>query len=379
MRRIQLAGTLVALVLLLCLLWSYRFEWTGLPVVRMADLRAAAPATLDGVWLEEPDGLKLRLRMDAGSPPLAVRLSLPAIPAVEHLHFRYRMSCKGLVPCQETWEDGRFIIEWHHPGETSGWESAPICSLRQDQHTDLQNVVVGPDDVPAVPMLRLEHLGRAGELVLSDLEITPIRERLLWKTGRWFLIAGWLAWLVVFLKSSPGIASWRSLAAAAIMVMTGLHFVIPGPWKIQRAIQMEFRLGNETPAGNRPDQADAAMEKWLRTIPTGVLPAMGRLPDTGSWALQVKLRISQARPFLHALLLLGPVFACACLVGRKPALCLGILLGIAVELAQLGFGYGFGWDDVLDLFNDAAGIALAMLLHRKLSARFPQRWFARTD
>lgn len=379
MRRFQLTGTLVALVLLLCLLWAYRFERTGQPVVRLADLRAAATPMPRVEWLEDADGLKLRLRMEAGSPPLAVRLRIPAMLTADQLHFRFRMASSGLVPGPEIWEDGRFIVEWHQPGGTTGWENVPVCSLRLDQGGELQNSVLGPDHSPAVPMLRLEHLGRSGEFVLSDLEITPIRERLLWKIGRWFLLAGWLVWLAAFVKSWPGIARWRALSAAGIVALTGMHFVIPGPWKIQRSIYPEFRLGNEAAVSTSPAHADAGMEKWIRSIPLGELPAMGKLPDTGSWVLKVKYRISQARPFLHVLLLLGPVLACACLVGRKPALFLGILLGISIELAQFGFGYGFGWDDVLDLFNDAVGIAFAMLIHRNLVTRFPTSWFARTD
>jgi hypothetical protein len=378
MRRIQLAGTFAALVLLLCLLWAWRFERTGLPAARLADFRAAAPASLGGLWLEAPDGLKLRLHKDSSSASPAVRLSLPDMPVMEALHVRYRLTFNGLVHGAQAWEDGRLILEWHQPGQTSGWESVLISSPRLDQLGHLHHVVIAPDDGPAVPMLRIEHLGRAGDVLLSELEITPVRERLLWKAGRWFLIAGWLAWLAAFVKSWPHIAGWRAFVAALVMVLTSLHFVVPGPWKVQRALLPEFQIGKMTAAAAHPHQAGAAMKTWSATIPTGVLPAMGKLPETGGLALRVKQRMSHARPFLHALLLLGPVLACACLVGRKPALWLGILLSFAVEAAQIGFGYGCDWDDVLDLCNDAVGIAAALLLHRKLAARFPRKWFART-
>jgi glycopeptide antibiotics resistance protein len=39
-----------------------------------------------------------------------------------------------------------------------------------------------------------------------------------------------------------------------------------------------------------------------------------------------------------------------------------VLLSIAIESAQIAFGYGFDRVDVADLLHDALGIAAAMIL-----------------
>ena len=83
----------------------------------------------------------------------------------------------------------------------------------------------------------------------------------------------------------------------------------------------------------------------------------------------MKLGIARARPLLHSLLLFAPALALALLAGRKPAVFLAIPLALAIELAQVAFGYGFDWIDVLDLACDAIGIALAMWAGKKIGER----------
>jgi glycopeptide antibiotics resistance protein len=65
----------------------------------------------------------------------------------------------------------------------------------------------------------------------------------------------------------------------------------------------------------------------------------------------------------------------ACLVGRKPARSLAVILALAIEAAQLAFGYGFDRVDVFDLASDAVGIGLALIVHSSLKRKFPQ-WVA---
>jgi len=361
MRRLCLTGSFLALLAAACALWTFRFERVpGMPVWRLADLRAIAPMIPGLEWIGPQENPVLRVRVDAANSQVAARLVIPRIPVVKMLHIRFRMASSGLIAGKEYWQDGRFMIEWHSPDGMPGWESDPVCSLRLDGRSGEQAFVVNPDKSPAVPALRLEHLGTAGEFELADLEITVVDESAVWKNGRWFLVAGWIAWAAACVGSWPGIRWTRSLAAASIWVLMGILFVIPGPWKIQRPIYQPFRIGAEAPSVVPPDPAHKL------DLRSGPAPALGRIPEQGSFALRVKLRLTQARPLLHLLLLFAPALVIACIAGRKPALFLVTGLALAIEGAEFAFGFGIGWDDALDLASDFLGIALALWAHLRL-------------
>ena len=369
MRRIHLSAALVFLIAATCALWTFRFErLSNQPVWRIPDLRAAAPTVPGLEWIDSPDHPGLRVRVDERNPLLAARVLIPGILAVQSLHLCFRMAARGLIPGNEKWEDGRFIIEWHPVGGSSAWENDPACSMRLDQFSDFQTFVMQPKDGPAVPAIRLEHLGKSGEFEITDLEITVVEETLLWKVGRWVLVLAWLIWAACSMRIWPDIGWMRAACAASIWVVMGIQFVIPGPWKIQRPIYPEFRIGNEKP----PSAALDAVKQRPSEInmPSGPLPALGKLPNNGGIALRVKYYLVQARPFLHVLLLFAPAFAMACFAGRNAALFMSVALALLIEAAQVAFGYGFGWDDVLDLACDAAGIGLAVWAHLRLRGFF---------
>lgn len=368
MRRALLSGSFLVLLAVLCALWAYRYErCAGSRVWRLADLRDAAPPVPGVVWTGAPDQPLIRVRVDPEHPRVAARYMIPGMPAVGMLHLRFRMSARDLTPRGKR-EDGRIVVEWHSPGAGAGagWENDPAASIRNNQSTGLQAMVVHPLRAPAVPALRLEHLGRSGEFELADLEITVVRERAVWTIGKWFLAAGWLAWATAWIRSWPGTGRWRALGAAAIWLLMGIHFVIPGPWKNQHPIYPGFLLGEDQAGPVLPDPAAAAVDaaKPPLVIPSGAIPALGKIPVQGSLALRVKDYIAQARPLLHVLLLFAPCLAIAWLVGSRPAWSAGVMLALAIELAQFAFGYGFDWVDGFDLVCDGTGIALALRIYR---------------
>ncbi len=147
-----------------------------------------------------------------------------------------------------------------------------------------------------------------------------------------------------------------------------MNFVIPGPWKVQRPLVSEFRLGAESSGGvaRTPEANASASANHPRSAAPGVTTVLGKMPDQGSYVLQVKHAISRARPLLHAALLCAPTLVFLLLAGRGPALFLSVTLAVFIEMAQFAFGYGFGWEDVGDLATDGIGIALAVYLHRVL-------------
>lgn len=372
MRTFLLLGSFVALVAALWAMWNGRFERIpGAPVWHLADLRSAPQ--LPGVeWAGTPAHPVLRVRVDAANPRVAARLVLPGAVPVEFLHVRFRMSSRGLTPGTETWEDGRLMVEWHPADGGAGWENDPIGSIRFDNHTEGNDLVIHPLRGPAVPALRLEHLGRVGEFEISDMEIKVIEERKSWKIGRWFLAASWLAWGFLFVRSWPGICRWRALCVSTIWLLMAIEFVVPGPWKILHPLAGSFRMGPEAelaamaerPSRLVPGEAPA-------TLSSAPIPALGKIPYQGSFAMRVKLEISKARPLLHLLLLFAPALAFTFLVGRTPAAFLVILLALAIEAAETAFGYGFDGNDILDLIWDAGGITLGIWACGFLRKRWP--------
>lgn len=370
MRRALLAGSFVVLITALWVLWAHRFEREpGLPVWTLADLREELPAAAGVEWLGTPDQPALRLRVDARNPRVAVRLAFPGLREVECLHLRFRMSARGLIPGKENWETGRFMIEWHPPDGSHAAELDTVGGIKLDVQNDPVALVAVPRQGPAIPTLRLEHLGRAGEWVLSDLEITAVRERVLWKSGRWVLASAWLMWTMAMLRSWPGVSRWRAFCAALICLLMTVHFVIPGPWKVQHAIGGDFQLGASTKIPVLSKAPPSVTSESAAAIFSGAVAATGKIPVQGGFVIRTRYAIKQARPLLHLFLLFGPTLVLAGLVGRKHALALAITLALLIESAQFAFGYGFGWDDVLDLFIDGLGIALGIWVHRRVMTK----------
>lgn len=367
MRRVFLAGSFVALVAVLGMLWAHRYERAaGLPVWRLEDLRQGAPAVAGVEWAGTPDQPLLRLKVAAGNPPVALRLAIPGAPAVEMLQLHFSMTARGLTPGAKPWETGRIMIEWFPPDGAGEVEEDPVGGVSLDEQNDPLTLVAGPVHGPAVPALRLEHLGRAGEFEIAGLEITAVQERNLWKTGRWFLAFGWLVWAFACIRSWPGISWWRALGAAAIWLLMGIHFAIPGPWKIQRPLGVQFRLGGIPPAPPSGQAPPSVKPLAPVRITSGAIPVAGNLTVRGSLPLRIRLVLAKARPLLHVLLLFGPVLVLVWLAGRRVALVAAISLALAIEGGQVAFGYGFDWIDIFDLAFDAAGIVLGIRAYGKI-------------
>jgi hypothetical protein len=226
-----------------------------------------------------------------------------------------------------------------------------------------------PERAPAIPVLRIENLGVSGDFELAMFEATVLQERLVWKIGRWFLLIGWLGWVIAWIGPNRKISILRSFCAAMICVLMAIYFVIPGPWNDVRSLVGPFQLGpkimaipvSEEPLG-KMEIASLNSSLWS----SGAVPSVGRIPIRGDFSLRLKLYAQKARPLLHVLLLFIPTFMIACLVGGKPATSLAIILSLAIEVAQLAFDFGFDWLDVFDLLSDAIGILLALWAYRYL-------------
>lgn len=379
MRRVFLAGSLIALVAALVLLWNHRYEPVpGMPVWRLADLREGVPAVPGVEWTEEVDKPELRLQVDSHAPPVALRLAIPEMPAVDMIYMRHRMAAHDLMRGPQKWQTGRLVIEWHSPDGRSAPEMETVGGIDLNHDFGLIDLVAIPEEGPAIPALRLEHLGVSGEWKLTDLEIIPVRERLSWRIGSWVLVFCWVAWFFACARSGPGISRWRALFAAFIWLLMGFHFAVPGPWKTQRPIAGSFHLGEIVAVPPSVRVPTKALPQTEPVITSKETVPLDKIPPRGSFALRVKVLIAWARPLLHSLLLCAPVLASAWLVGRRPTVLLAILLSLAIEAAQTVFGYGFDWIDITDLATDAAGIVLGLWLCRRFSWGPFREWRSRS-
>lgn len=370
MRRIFLTAAFLILVLATCWLWAYRFERVpGVPAYGMEDLRKNCPRLADMTWEDGAVGLSLRIDHPADQSAFGARLVIPQLPPAEFLHLRFRLKAQNLRAGSEIWEDGRFLVDWLSPGSSASPETCMIGTIRDDIDGEDQDIVVGPERGAAVPAFRVEHLGKSGSFWISELRMEVIRERTIWKTGKWLILALWWGWAVVFIRSWPATGNLRPVLAAAVWVGVGVQCVIPGPWKIQRPIYPSFQLGDpssDSDGNTGSPKNGAEIPATPAVTKSGPLKPLGELPVQGSFALRLKLAVQEARPVLHMLLMFGPMLLMSLLVGIRPAWWLSVIASLGIELGQVGFGYGFGPDDLGDLASDLIGILLAMWIASKV-------------
>lgn len=357
-------------------LWRHRFERDpARPTIALAEL-VAGGGLAPGVALRpRPDGAPtIELSRRAGESARIQRLPLPGIGPADFLHVELQVGADQLVPGRALWEDGRLMIEWH--SEAHGMEPDLLASVRGHGVLDPVRLVCRAEHGPALPVLRLEHLGASGVFRVLDCRLTVVRQTLAWKIGRWVLLAAWFAWAAALAGGGRTSGRGRPLLAAGLWLLLATQVVLPGPWQSIRPLGAPFAGVTNATAPVPPSQPPSAPPAPLPVAtpaPNGV-EALGKLPMKGSLLLRIKDRIQQARPLLHGLLFLAPALAFALWVGRWRAAILAALLALGIEGAQVLFGFGFDPMDVIDLACDAAGIALALAVAPRV-ARWP--WIRR--
>ena len=380
MRRAQLVTSFLLLIAGLLWLWSVRFDQIpGASSVNLADLRHISPHLPPGAeWLGSDSHPTLRMaRVPTLQRREAVRIEMPGFPAVGALQIHFSMAAHQLARGTQEWDDGRVMIEWQSTDGRERQEIDPVHSLRDNDQSGDVTVVARPSCKPAVPVLRVEHLGTGGDFDISEFEMIPVKERPIWKYGRWALLAGWFLWLVCALGGRNKRSLWRRVATAAICLGTATYFAVPGPWKTLRPLVVPFQSAPPitiTTACAQPPtgtQREATTPQRHRPSEPSISRSevLGKIPVSGGWIVQIKHHLTKLKPLLHALLLFAPALAMAFLVGRNPAIALATGLAIATEAAQTAFGYGFDAFDVFDLLCDGTGIAMAIWAYQKLRSR----------
>lgn len=374
MRRFLLPFFLLVLAAATGWLWNHRYERIpGARPVGLADLARQHPSPGAASW--SGSGQQTRLVVPAGTSPPVVRMKLADTPPVEALHLVVQVEASRLSIGRQAWDDGRLLVEWQPDGRPGAMELDPIASARGDEKKGPWELVARPVNRPALPVLRIEHLGSAGEFLITRVEATPVRERTAWKLLAPALLAGWFALAALAAGFPQG--RWKALLAAGIWLVFAFEFIVPGPWKSARPMVASFQLGSEPP----PAVIAPPPPPFLAATETGDGPGQGaepeaevrpagRIPTAGNPVLRVKAALPRIRPILHGLLLFVPSMIALFLIPRKRVLIIAATCSGSIELAQTLFGYGFDATDLLDLLWNAAGIGLAFWIHPRLLRRF---------
>ena len=361
----SLYGLLVSGMLIACLLaaWAHRF----------APVDGASAVGLESLVLHgaEPAGFMRdggALRMEAGKDAApGASFAIPGTDGARHLYVRFHAAARDLVRGPESWDDGRLFFEWMDDGGGVIGVSR-VHSARGDDGSGLQELVVSSPARGAVPVLCFQNLGESGSYMVDRLVIVPARERAVWRVGRWFLAAGFLAVLATWLAGTKKPAHWRGWVAAGLWMIVAACYAFPGPWEVALPFGVPFVFG-EVPAMETGETGETNADRTIARAATDGDPMLEQLPPSDDPGLRLRQMLPWLRPLMHVTLLFFPVLAIAWLVGARGALCLGLALSVSIETSQVMFGFGFGWDDVGDLFFNSLGIAAALWAHRRFARR----------
>jgi len=377
MRRLTFMWTFLVLWAAVYAIWQLRFERSPDSFMINAEYLRQHSAPTPGVeWLGSGAETRIRLRVEPAHPRVVDLIDLPKMNPGDFLHIRSKIATKDLVPGKEVWDDGRCIIEWRQDGVDATSASDSFASGRLNHRGERTDLVLRPQKGSLTPMLRLENLGKSGDLELCEFEATVVRNTSWWKIGRWLVAGAWLWWVWAWIGDFQRVGRSRRMVATLMWVVLGAQCVVPGPWHQIRpfgasfAIESEGRFSVQAPPRVAPTPLDAP--SIPAPPPQKAIKSVGKLPPKGSLMLRIKTFVGQAKEILHVIMLLIPTLITASLVGSKPAGTLGIILSLSIEIAETAFGFGFDPMDILDLVCDFAGVVLALWIWRFLKRAKPR-------
>jgi hypothetical protein len=352
--------------------WNHQFE--PMPdghVVRLNDLPLSNPHSTN--IRRESNSLILSARGETRH----ATFDLPLETTSSHLFVRVSAQAKQLIAGDEIWQDGRTFIEWLTPENQRGTVS-PIHSAQGDSGlTSCFAIKIPPGDLR--PVLRLENLGKQGDYLVKEIELTPARITGSWKLGSPLIMAAFVFLIASLLAANQIPSLPRRFFAASITCTIGYFFIIPGPWPQTNGLGQDLAWHHQQA---KPMETDSGIKLHPPIAPQTTIesklgdqkivshqPNYTKLPGSGNLALQAKRILAKVRALLHFALLFAPVWIVSYAVGSKRGFLLGIAMALGMEMAQWLFGYGFQADDVKDLLADLCGISMAVYCHTHLSRK----------
>ena len=372
MRTLALIACLLSLFFAMIHAWNHQFE--PMPdghVVRLNDLQLLPQHSAH--IKRESNSLILSARGETRH----ATFDLPLETTSSHLFVRVSAQAKQLIAGDEIWQDGRTFIEWLTPENQRGTVS-PIHSAQGDSGLTTCFVIkIPPGDLR--PVLRIENLGKQGDYILKEIELTPARITGSWKLGSPLIMAAFVFLIASLLAANQIPSLPRRLFAASITCIVGYFFIIPGPWPQTKGLGQDLAWHHQQA---KPVETVSDTKIHLPIAPQTTIeskPADQKVPDTqtnytklpesDNLALQAKRILAKVRSLLHFALLFAPVWIVSYAVGSKRGFLLGIAMALGIEMAQWLFGYGFQVDDVKDLLADLCGISMAVYCHTRLSRK----------
>ena len=372
MRTLALIACLLSLFFAMIHAWNHQFE--PMPdghVVRLNDLQLLPQHSAH--IKRESNSLILSARGETRH----ATFDLPLETTSSHLFVRVSAQAKQLIAGDEIWQDGRTFIEWLTPENQRGTVS-PIHSAQGDSGlTSCFAIKIPPGNLR--PVLRLENLGKQGDYILKEIELTPARITGSWKLGSPLIMAAFVFLIASLLAANQIPSLPRRFFAASITCIVGYFFIIPGPWPQTKGLGQDLAWHHQQA---KPVETDSGIKLHPPIAPQATIeskPADQKIPDTqtnytklpesDNLALQAKRILAKVRSLLHFALLFAPVWIVSYAVGSKRGFLLGIAMALGMEMAQWLFGYGFQADDVKDLLADLCGISMAVYCHTHLSRK----------
>ncbi len=396
-----ICGYVFAFVLLSALTWlawQYRFEaLQDQPALTLQHTPQEVMRVPAGTITPEGEGL----RLDAAPELPSLEYRWKERPRAKFAHVIVDASCEKVENGIYHWDDARVNLLWIDSKGKLAPDYMPLWSGIGDQPRGSHDLIVPLDRQGTLPKIAIENRGKAGSFHLYYLSFQPVAYRAGLPQAIVLLVAAWLGWAAWGLRRwiMAGAAWPKILAAAGLWLAFAWLSTLPGPWVPYHSLLRPFPIAAipapppvavPTPAPPPLPQpaADPAVavnpppsDPALAPSPTAVsspppavaapqpLPSAAEGPAEGvgggpvRWLLS---RLPELKKFAHLGGFSALAFLLAMLAGSSRAMWPTLLLGALSEFYQWAFGFGFGWDDVLDLILDTASVMVGIALWRIL-------------
>ena len=415
-RLAAISGYLFAFLLLSAatwLVWQYRYEaLQDSPALTLdytpKEVMRVPFGKVDGTG--EGDAIRL---MAAEEAP-RVELRWREQPHAKYAHVRFETSTRGVKHAKYSWDDARITLLWIDADGQMAPDHLPLWSAYGDTARRERDMVIPLARHGTLPKIMITNRGRAGEFTLHSFSLQPLADRPGMHSATVLLVFAWFAWAAWGIRiwvAGTGTRFWRLAGAAGLCVVFGWFSSLPGPWLPLQPIGKPFPVpeisspaalakapppppapapvpaptqvqapappdstASRAPAPSVPPPAPAPTPQAILPIPTPTPAAEPQpLPSAQEGAPEgigggpirwLLAHLPAVKKFAHlagfALLttLLG------FLTGSRRAIWPALVLAGLSEFCQWAFGFGFGWDDVLDLLLDTAAVFVGLLIWR---------------
>ncbi len=303
---------------------------------------------------------------------------LGRIPDLRFLRVRSEVRWTEVVPGGPHWAKPRLVLVGKTPGGQLAYPRDHAAFLGEG--TRGWHVVESVYElIPEMPEIGLafQMFGPQGTLEVRSLELTALRQRPWVPAATGLLMAGWLAWLTRWLRTSPAPAALgRGVAAAALLLAASWYLILPGARLQFKPLVGSFITGEAAPF-QPPSPAPAPPAPVKRRPPAEApvtspspaseprsAPTTPPAPETrqAPWLTELVREFDIRFRFVHlaafAGLSLASFIALGSLRPRGPLAAIAFLS----ELINDWHNREIDWGDLLDLFWNLLGILLGLTL-----------------